>query len=65
MVRENAWQSSEDLLANSHAVRERAAKGQVKIVGAVYDLATGAIEWMGEHPEQNSLLVEPAGHIGK
>lgn len=65
VVRENVWQSIEDLLENSHAVRERAANGQVKIVGAVYDLGTGSIEWMGEHPGLRTLLVEPAGHIGK
>ncbi len=32
------------------------AKGEVRVVGAVYDIATGKVEWMGEHPWQSELL---------
>lgn len=61
-VRENVWKSIEDVFANSDAVRGRAAKGRVKVVGAVYDLATGRVQWMGEHPRQAELI---GAKIGK
>ncbi len=52
----NVWQSIEDLLQNSHGTLELVKSGKLKIVGAVYDLSTGKVQWMGEHPQQTSLL---------
>lgn len=59
-VRANVMQSIEDLLTRSDAVRARAAKHEVKIVGAVYDLETGKVSWLGEHPRMGTLLKTPA-----
>ena len=55
-VRANVMQSIEDLLAHSEAVRGRAVNHRVLIVGAVYDLETGKVSWLGEHPRMGSLL---------
>ena len=55
-VRENVWQSVYDLLKNSPEIREQASTGKVKVVGAIYDLATGKVEFMGEHPWQREVL---------
>jgi carbonic anhydrase len=52
----NVWQSIEDLLTKSPAARERVKKGDLKIIGAVYDLESGKIDWMGSHPSQDKLL---------
>jgi len=30
--------------------------GRVKVVGAVYDIESGRVKWLGEHPEQAELL---------
>ena len=55
-VKENVWQAIEDLLQSSPAVRDRCAKGRVKVVGAIYDLASGRVQWLGEHPDMARLL---------
>lgn len=60
-VKENVWRSIADLLTHSPAVAERAADGRVLVVGAVYDLETGAVEWMGTHPAQKLLLEKHGG----
>ena len=58
-VRANVMQSIEDLLTHSDSVRERAKDHRVRIVGAVYDLETGKVSWLGEHPRMGSLLKAP------
>lgn len=55
-IRENVWQSVYDLFKSSDEVRSMAAKGQVRVVGAVADIATGKVEFLGEHPWQAELI---------
>ncbi len=54
-VRENVWQSVYQLL-KSDEIRTLTEKGEVKVVGAVYDIASGNVEWLGEHPWQQELV---------
>jgi carbonic anhydrase len=56
LVEANVWQSIEDLFLRSSSTRERAKDGRVVVVGAVYNIETGTIKWMGTHPEQDSFL---------
>jgi len=56
----NVWQAVEDLLKKSDITRERVKKGDLKIVGALYDITSGKVEWLGGHPEQDKLLAGPA-----
>ncbi|MCC6677401.1 MAG: carbonic anhydrase [Phycisphaerales bacterium] len=64
-VKENVWQSIFDLLKTSQICRERVAKGELKIVGAVYDISGGSVEWLGEHPWQSELIAAfSPGHTG-
>lgn len=58
-VRANVYESMADLLGGSEVLKHLVSKGEVKVVGAVYDLATGKIMWLGEHPKQKSLLGNP------
>jgi len=55
-IKENVWQTAFDLLKNSHEVRALVESGKLKIVGAVCDIATDKVEWMGEHPWQKELI---------
>ena len=55
-VVENVWHSIEQVLTKSSAVQERAKAGKVKVVGAVYDIEHGTVEWLGVHPRQSQLL---------
>jgi carbonic anhydrase len=63
-IRENVWQSVFDLLKSSEPCRTAVAKGELKIVGAVYDIASGKVEWMGEHPWQSQLIAAFAQEAG-
>lgn len=47
---ENVWQGVEDLFMKSPVSRELVKEGKAKVVGAIYDVGTGKIEWL---PEEN------------
>lgn len=55
-IEENVWQSIDDIYRRSPEIRKRAREGKVKIVGGVYDLASGKVNWLGAHPEESKLL---------
>ena len=55
-ITNNVWQSIEDLLKISHTSADLVKSGQLMIVGAIYHLEDGHIEWLGEHPDQANLL---------
>lgn len=55
-VRENVWQSVFDLIKGSEEIRTMIGKSELKVVGAVYDISTGKVEFMGEHPWQSELV---------
>lgn len=55
-VRENVWQSIFDLCRRSDETRALVRDGKVKVVGAICDINTGKVEWLGEHPWQAQLL---------
>lgn len=42
----NVWQAIEDLFMKSPAARKLVKEGKVKLVGAIYDVATGKIKWL-------------------
>lgn len=45
-IEENVWQGVEDLFTKSPAVRAIVKEGRAKVVGAIYDVGTGKIEWL-------------------
>lgn len=47
-IEENVYQGIEDLFMKSAASRDLAKNGKVKVVGAIYDLASGAVKWLPE-----------------
>ena len=55
-VRANVWVAIEDIFRRSDEVRQLAGHGQLRVIGAVYDLHTGMVSWMGSHPGQRNLL---------
>lgn len=52
---ENVWQGMEDLFMKSPAVRTLVESGQVKVVGAVYDVGTGVVKWLPDYPVMQIL----------
>jgi carbonic anhydrase len=45
-IEENVWQGAEDLFMKSPAVRSLVKEGKVRVVGAIYDLGTGKVDWL-------------------
>lgn len=53
-IEENIWTSIEELFMQSPVTREFVSKGYVKVVGAIYDIGTGNINWL---PEDKTLEI--------
>jgi carbonic anhydrase len=61
-IKDNVWQAMEDLFHQSQIIRDRVKAGQLKVVGALYDIESGKVEWLGPHPAQDQLLgIAPPG----
>jgi carbonic anhydrase len=55
-VKANVWQSIGDMFNQSPTVCELVKSGKLTVCGAIYHLADGSIDWIGEHPRQNQLI---------
>lgn len=62
-VQANVWRAVADLLSENDALRDRARTGRLAIVGAVYEIRTGAVRWLGHHPRETVLLDTAAPRI--
>ncbi len=47
-IEENIWQGMEDLFMTSPASRDLVNAGKAKVVGAIYDVSDGKINWLPE-----------------
>jgi len=56
-IEENVWQSIRDLFMKSPAVREMVKHGEVKVVGALYDVGSGEVKWLDDAKVQ-AILAE-------
>lgn len=52
----NLWNAIEDAFTSSECIRNKVKSGDIKVIGAFYDIETGKIDWLGTHPEQSRLL---------
>lgn len=55
-VKANIWQAVEDLLQKSPIIKEKAKEKKVKVLGALYEVDTGQVQWLGPHPDQDKIL---------
>lgn len=62
-LRENVLQSIEGLFRRSGTARRLVREGKIAVVGAVYDLETGEVSWLGPHLRQ-AVLVKEGGADG-
>ncbi len=60
-VEANIWRSAADLLRNDPELRERVHSGKLVLVGALYDTHSGAVKWLGHHPDERHLA-NPTAH---
>ncbi len=54
-IEENVWQAIEDLFRESPATREMVKSGKAKVVGAMYVLETGNVEFLPEEKVEKIL----------
>ena len=52
----NIWQAVEDMLKNSDIISARVRSGSTRVLGALYDIESGRVTMLGEHPAQKELL---------
>jgi len=55
-IEENIWQGIEDLFMNSPATRKLVNSGAAKVVGAIYDVGTGKVDWLPESKVSDILV---------
>lgn len=53
-VKENVVQSIHDILKRSEEVREAVAAGHLQVLGAVYDIETGKVQWVGSEATKHT-----------
>ncbi len=53
---ENVWHTISDVVGSSDLVREKVRKGELGVLGAVYNIDTGTVEWLGRHPQEAELV---------
>ncbi|CAE8697936.1 unnamed protein product, partial [Polarella glacialis] len=61
-VKVNVWRTINFLLSYSRIIREKVASGEVELQGAIYDMSSGAVEFLGKSPKQAQLL-NYDGHV--
>jgi carbonic anhydrase len=59
-IKANVFQSIEELFTRSNVIRAKAREGTLKVVGAIYDIKSGRVNWLGTHPRQDALIVRKA-----
>ena len=62
-IRENVLESIASTLTHSEEIRDLVTEGKLRVVGAVYDIETGIVDWLGEHPAQSALLTPAATSV--
>lgn len=55
-IRENVFLSMENIFTKSSEVRELVHAGVLSVIGGIYHLDTGTVEWLGIHPQQALFL---------
>ena len=55
---ENVWGGIEKLVKSSEIIRHLVGEHKLRVVGAIYDVETGKVEWLGEHARMKRLVGE-------
>jgi carbonic anhydrase len=55
-VKAKVWTAIEDAFKTSECLQENVRSHGLKVLGAVYDIHSGKVEWLGVHPKQDQLL---------
>ena len=56
VIEANTWLAVETILLKSEILRKFVKDGNLKVVAAIYDIETGKVDFLGEHPKQDEFL---------
>jgi carbonic anhydrase len=54
-IKANVQQAMADLFTKSQIIKDLVKEGKLKVSGAIYDLESGKVKWLGPHPEEKEL----------
>ncbi len=54
-IKANTYQAISDILTKSPIVSKLVLEGKLKIVGAIYNIESGIVDWLGAHPDEMIL----------
>ncbi len=60
-IKANVWLTMENMFRKSAEVRELVLKGKLLVIGGIYDLHSGQVDWLGAHPDQGALIAAAPG----
>jgi carbonic anhydrase len=55
-IERNVLFQIKELLKTSPVTAAKVADGKTKVIGGIYDLETGRVRWLGEHPSETQVL---------
>jgi len=55
-IKANVHQAMADLLVRSRIIKDLIKAEKLKVLGAIYDLESGKVEWLGPHPGEKELV---------
>ncbi|CAE8588094.1 unnamed protein product [Polarella glacialis] len=55
----NVWATIERLIKDSQIIKKACQSGQVQVHGAVYDIFTGDVKWLGQHHNLEQIVDMP------
>jgi carbonic anhydrase len=55
-IKDNVWQALADIFQKSPIIRSKVKEGKAEVLGAVYEIDTGRVQWLGPHPDQSQLV---------
>lgn len=58
-TQKNVFSTMEKIIRNSEMVTEGIKNGEILVHGAVYDILSGKVEWLGPHPQLEKIVEVP------
>jgi carbonic anhydrase len=55
-IKDNVWQAVTDIFQKSPIIRGKVKDGKTQVLGAVYEIDTGRVQWLGPIPGQDQLV---------
>ncbi|OGP69613.1 MAG: carbonic anhydrase [Deltaproteobacteria bacterium RBG_13_60_28] len=60
-IKANVQQAMADLFAKSRIIKDLVKAGKLQVLGALYDLESGKVEWLGPQPGEKASAAGKAG----